>query len=91
MTTYSPVEVAAIVNPTEKTVRRWLKKGMIPGAKMGRVWIVEEDALRKCLDPSGAIPGNAQNIHRYHLWPSEDAVCTSKVATQTGAGSEARC
>ncbi len=66
MTTYSPAEVAAILNRTEKTVRRWLKKGMIPGKKIGRVWIIEEDALRKCLDPSKAIPENAQEIHRYH-------------------------
>ena len=66
MQTYSPAEVAAILNRTEKTVRRWLKKGLIPGAKIGRVWIVEEDALRKSHDPSGTMPRNAQNIHRYH-------------------------
>ena len=65
MQTYSPAEVAAILNRTEKTVRRWLKKGLIPGTKIGWVWTVEEDALRKCLDPSGAIPSNAQGIHIY--------------------------
>ena len=65
MTTYSPAELAVVLHRTEKTVRRWLKKGMIPGTKIGRLWIIEEDALRRCLAPPRDIPGNPQRGHRY--------------------------
>ena len=66
MTTYSPAEAATILHVKEKTVRRWLKKGMIPGAKIGRLWIIEEDALRRCLAPPRDTSGTAQRGHRLH-------------------------
>ena len=48
-------DVAARLNVSEKTVYKWLTQGLIPATKLGRTWVVTEEALDAVL----AIPGSA--------------------------------
>ncbi|MCH7593535.1 MAG: helix-turn-helix domain-containing protein [Chloroflexi bacterium] len=42
-------DVAARLNVSEKTVYKWLSKGFIPATKLGRTWVVTEEALEAVL------------------------------------------
>lgn len=48
-------DVAARLNVSEKTVYKWLTQGLIPATKLGRTWVVSEEALEAVL----ATPGSA--------------------------------
>jgi excisionase family DNA binding protein len=48
-------DVAARLNVSEKTVYKWLTQGLIPATKLGRTWVVTEEALEAVL----ATPGSA--------------------------------
>jgi excisionase family DNA binding protein len=48
-------DVAARLNVSEKTVYKWLTQGLIPATKLGRTWVVTEEALEAML----ATPGSA--------------------------------
>jgi excisionase family DNA binding protein len=49
-------DVAARLNVSEKTVYKWLTQGLIPATKLGRTWVVTEEALEAVL----ATPGSAR-------------------------------
>ena len=42
-------ETAEVMGVTENTALIWLKKGHIPGRKVGRTWCVSRDELRALL------------------------------------------
>jgi len=45
----TPSEIAEKLNLHPNTVRDYLKAGVLPGVKLGRVWRVEEEDLDKFL------------------------------------------
>lgn len=46
----TPEQVAARLAVSPKSIREWLKSQKLKGTKMGRLWRVREDDLRKFLD-----------------------------------------
>lgn len=40
-------ESAKRLNIAERTLRKWLREGILPGAKMGRIWRVDEKDLEE--------------------------------------------
>ena len=49
MEIYSVYELAQMFQVTERTVRKYLKRGLLKGAKIARKWMVHEDAVREFL------------------------------------------
>lgn len=43
-------QIAERLNVHSQTVQRWLKRGEMQGAKIGRAWLVKESALEAFLD-----------------------------------------
>lgn len=43
----TPEEAAAILKVTPRTVYEWLKKGRIPGRKIGKVWRIPGERLER--------------------------------------------
>jgi len=39
-------KIANHFNVTQRTVRNWISKGLIPAIKMGKKWFVEESKFR---------------------------------------------
>jgi len=46
----TPDEAAAIVRTSPKTIREWLRKGVLKGIKTGRLWRIRESDLRRFLE-----------------------------------------
>ncbi|MDA1256750.1 MAG: helix-turn-helix domain-containing protein [Chloroflexi bacterium] len=44
-------DIAARLNVSEKTVYKWLTQGLIPATKLGRTWVVTDEALEAVLSP----------------------------------------
>lgn len=40
-------EVAKILKVNHKAVRGWLKTGLLKGAKIGRIWRIDEEDLKE--------------------------------------------
>lgn len=40
-------EMARRLNITPRAAREWLKKGIIPGIKLGRIWRIDEKDLEE--------------------------------------------
>jgi excisionase family DNA binding protein len=38
-------EAAPRLGRSERTIRRWIREGRLPGQKVGRDWVVDEDAV----------------------------------------------
>ena len=45
-------DVARRLNVSEKTVYKWLKQGLIPSSRIGKTWIITEEAIDGLLNPS---------------------------------------
>ena len=45
-------DVAARLNVSEKTVYKWLQHGMIPATRLGKTWIVTDEAVDALLRPA---------------------------------------
>lgn len=45
----TPEEAAAVLKVTPRTIYEWLKKGRIPGRKIGKVWRIPEVGLEEWL------------------------------------------
>jgi excisionase family DNA binding protein len=41
----STAEAAGRLGRSERTIRRWILEGRLPGQKVGRSWVVEEPAV----------------------------------------------
>ncbi|MCH7907507.1 MAG: helix-turn-helix domain-containing protein [Chloroflexi bacterium] len=72
-------DVAARLNVSEKTVYKWLAQGFIPATKLGRTWVITEEALEAVLATPG--PGPAapapSTIAPYPARPAEAARVTA--------------
>lgn len=44
-------DVAARLNVSEKTVYKWLQKGLIPANRIGKTWIITEESVSALLSP----------------------------------------
>jgi len=42
-------KIANHFNVTQRTVRNWISKGLIPAIKMGKKWFVEESKFRNSI------------------------------------------
>ena len=51
-------DVAARLNVSEKTIYKWLSQGLIPATKLGRTWMVTDEALEAVL----ATPGSGGGV-----------------------------
>lgn len=49
MTSLKVRDVAARLNVSEKTVYKWLAQGFIPATRLGRTWVISEEALETVL------------------------------------------
>jgi excisionase family DNA binding protein len=43
-------EAAKALHATNRTVYEWLKRGSIPGRKVGKTWLIRETSLLRYLD-----------------------------------------
>ena len=78
-------DVAARLNVSEKTVYKWLTQGLIPATKLGRTWVVTEEALEAVLAP----PGTTSETHMSA--PSRPfPATTGRAAETTSVSSEAQ-
>ena len=72
-------DVAARLNVSEKTVYKWLAQGFIPATKLGRTWVITEEALEAVLATPG--PGPAapapSTVAPYPARPAEAARVTA--------------
>lgn len=52
MTLYSPEEVAEMLGVTPNAVRGWLRDGVMPAFKFGKVWRIKEADLEAFVEKS---------------------------------------
>ena len=45
-------DVADQLNVSEKTVYKWLRDGLLPARRIGKTWIITEEALRSVSTPA---------------------------------------
>ncbi|HAG11755.1 MAG TPA: DNA-binding protein [Desulfotomaculum sp.] len=43
---YSPEEAALVLGVNIRTITKWLREGKLTGSKLGKVWRIEEQALK---------------------------------------------
>lgn len=53
---FTPEEVAKILKVSEKVVGDWLRAGIMPGTKTGRLWRIAETDLKKWLESNTQRP-----------------------------------
>ena len=46
---YTVKDLSKLLNTTPQTVRRYISEGRIKGKKIGRQWLVDEDAVKEYL------------------------------------------
>ena len=49
-------DVADQLNISEKTVYKWLRDGLLPARRIGKTWIITEEALRSVSTPASLRP-----------------------------------
>lgn len=52
----SPKEVAKILNVHEKTIRRYLRDGVLKGQKLGGSWKIKKEVLMEYMDNKEPVP-----------------------------------
>ena len=62
MRTLRSWEVAEILGVSEKTATRYLQQGIIPGAKLGKSWHVNEEALAELIMSTETAIGSERNL-----------------------------
>ncbi len=55
---YTVMELSKLLNTTPQTVRKYINEGRIKGNKIGRQWLVDEDAVRDFL--KGVVSGKPE-------------------------------
>lgn len=53
-------QAAELLQASEETVRDWLRRGRIPGRRVGRSWRISEEALLDWLGANGEEEGAGQ-------------------------------
>ncbi len=46
---YTVADLSKLLNTTPQTVRRYINEGRIQGRKIGRQWLVDEEAVKEFL------------------------------------------
>lgn len=46
---YTVADLSKLLNTTPQTVRRYISEGRIKGSKIGRQWLIEEEAVKDFL------------------------------------------
>ncbi len=46
---YTVADLSKLLNTTPQTVRRYINEGKIQGRKIGRQWLVDEEAVKEFL------------------------------------------
>jgi excisionase family DNA binding protein len=46
---YTVADLSKLLNTTPQTVRRYINEGKIKGRKVGRQWLVDEEAVKEFL------------------------------------------
>ena len=46
---YTVADLSKLLNTTPQTVRKYINEGKIKGRKIGRQWLVDEEAVREFL------------------------------------------
>lgn len=46
---YTVADLSKLLNTTPQTVRRYINEGKIKGRKIGRQWLVDEEAVKEFL------------------------------------------
>ena len=46
---YTVADLSKLLNTTPQTVRKYINEGKIKGRKVGRQWLVEEEAVKEFL------------------------------------------
>lgn len=54
--TLSPSEVASLLGVTKQAVYRWLTDGIIPGYKLGSMWLIPRDELKATMQKGSNLP-----------------------------------
>lgn len=67
-------EVAALLGLTKQSVYNWLRDGVIPGYKLGSVWVILRDDLKETVRQGTNRP------------PTNDRVADGPEAREAGAG-----
>ena len=49
-------DVAERLDVSSKTVYKWLREGLIPASRLGKSWIISEEALQAALAPGSNRP-----------------------------------
>ena len=78
-------DVAARLNVSEKTVYKWLQDGLIPATRLGKTWLISDQAVDSLLNPPGAQPALA---HR-SAPPSASIRAASETARESSSASTA--
>lgn len=47
---YTRAEVAEMLHVTTRTIDRWLKAGILQGAKIGKRWVISESDIQRTYD-----------------------------------------
>lgn len=47
---YTVADLSKLLNTTPQTVRRYINEGKIKGRKIGRQWLVNEEAVKEFLE-----------------------------------------
>ena len=59
-------DVADQLNISEKTVYKWLRDGLLPARRIGKTWIITEEALHSVSTPTSLRPENNANSSASH-------------------------
>ena len=47
---YSPEEAAEALGVNTRTITKWIREGKLTGVKLGKVWRIEEKALKEFIN-----------------------------------------
>ena len=75
-------DVATRLNISEKTVYKWLRDGLLPARRIGKTWIITEEALHSVSTPANLISqSNAIGSQSYPLITSNVELTTDYLKT----------
>lgn len=88
-------EVATRLNVSEKTVYKWLQKGLIPANRIGKTWIITERSVDSLLSPEPLPTGRSNRTPdpgpgAVHSTPGEQTRPRFASRSETQAGNKER-
>ena len=67
-------DVAERLDVSSKTVYKWLREGLIPASRLGKSWIISEDALQAALSPGSNRPLARAAVNEGAVAPAASSV-----------------